>query len=441
METHDLIQGSPEWLQFRFDHDGASEIAAVLGLSKLTTRTELLRMKKTGITKEFSDWVQRNILDHGHAVEALARPLIEAIIGEDLYPVTCSMGRTSASCDGLTFDDRIAFEHKQWNAALAALVATGVVPDEHLPQCQQVLMVTGAEKLIFGVSDGSPHNLVYCEVFPDPEWFDRIKAGWAQFHIDLAEFVPLEIIAPVVAAPVQTLPSVSVRLQGSLTVISNLPEIGVALRAFIGNMVTKPSTDQEFADADAECKALKKVEDALEVGENAALAELTDVDSMRRAVADLRSLARATRLAREKLVAAEKENRRVQIVTEGVTSLREYIDSLNKRLGRAYMPNTTADFGAAIRGKKNLDNMQDAVNTLLANTKISANEVASGIQTNLTTLRELGKEHGFLFSDVSQIVLKAPDDLTALVKLRIADHKAAEAAKEEATRLRIQAEE
>ena len=43
----------------------------MLGLSKSTTRNELLRIKHSGMAKEFSDWVQRNVLDKGHAVEAL----------------------------------------------------------------------------------------------------------------------------------------------------------------------------------------------------------------------------------------------------------------------------------------------------------------------------------------------------------------------------------
>jgi hypothetical protein len=85
--------------------------------------------------------------------------------------------------------------------------------------------------------------------------------------------------------------------------------------------------------------------------------------------------------------------------------------------------------------------MRDKVATELARCKIEANAVADRIQANLTTLRELASEHTFLFADTAQLVLKANDDLTALVKSRIADHKAAEAAKEEATRERIRAEE
>jgi hypothetical protein len=148
---HELVQGSDEWAQFRLTKFGASEAAAMLGISTKVKRTELLHMKHTGTAKEFSDWVQKNILDYGHEVEALARPIIEELIGEDLYPVTCSDGDLSASCDGLTMSDEIAFEHKQWATALAASVKAGVLPDEYQPQCQQVMMVTGAQKVIFGI--------------------------------------------------------------------------------------------------------------------------------------------------------------------------------------------------------------------------------------------------------------------------------------------------
>ena len=134
MITHELQQGTEEWSQFRLDHFGSSEAAAMLGLSSKVKRNELLLMKKTGIAKEFSDWVQKNILNYGHEVEANARPLVEQMLGEELYPVTCSDGRISASCDGLTMLEDIAFEHKQWNEELAASVTNGILPEEYMPQ-------------------------------------------------------------------------------------------------------------------------------------------------------------------------------------------------------------------------------------------------------------------------------------------------------------------
>ena len=126
--THDLLSGSDAWHKFRLTKFGASEAAAMLGLSATMTRTELLRMKHTGLAREFSDWLQAHVLDRGHKVEALARPHAEAFVGDDLFPVTRSMGRLSASCDGLTLDDSIAWEHKQWSESLSDRMTVGIMP-------------------------------------------------------------------------------------------------------------------------------------------------------------------------------------------------------------------------------------------------------------------------------------------------------------------------
>ncbi|MFA5633135.1 MAG: YqaJ viral recombinase family protein, partial [Porticoccaceae bacterium] len=206
-EIHDLIQGAPEWHLFRAEHFGASEAAAMLGVSPYKTRHQLLREKATGVTPEVSEHTQR-IFDHGHEVEALARPIIEADIGEELFQVTMSDGKISASCDGLTVLGDTAWEHKQWNQALAESVRAGILPEEHKPQCQQVLMVTGAERLIFTVSDGTRQNMVSMEVLPDPEYQAKIRAGWAQFERDLAEHKPEAPAVEVVAQAQESLPAV-----------------------------------------------------------------------------------------------------------------------------------------------------------------------------------------------------------------------------------------
>jgi len=446
MQTHKLQQGTPEWHAHRATHFNASDAPAMMGVSPYETRSELVKRLATGIEREVTAEMQL-IFAEGHRSEALARPLAEEIIGDDLYPVTGTNGKHSASFDGLTMDRSVAFEHKSLNNVLRdAMVTTdgAALPLQYRVQMEQQCLVSGCEKVLFMASKWNGDCLEEKReawYMPDLKLRAQIMAGWTQLEADVAAYVPADVVAKVIAAPVQTLPAVSLRLNGALTVASNLPEISTALRAFIDRMVPKPATDQEFADAEAECKALKKVEDALESGETAALAELGDVDAMRRMVADLRGLARTTRLAREKLVTAEKENRRLQIVTDAGRLLKAHVEALNVRLGKPYMPPVQADFGAAIKGKKNLDSMQDAVDTLLANTKIAANEKADLIQANLTTLRELGGEHKFLFADAGHLVLKANDDLTALVKTRIAEHQRQEEEKEAATRERIRREE
>lgn len=441
MQTHKLVQDSPEWHQFRLEHHGASEAAAMLGLSPKVKRTELLHIKHTGTPKEFSDWVRENILDYGHAVEALARPIVEDMIGEDLYAVTGSDGKLSVSCDGLTISREISWEHKQWSEKLAASVTAGVLPDEHSPQCQQNLMITKAKKLIFTVSDGTPEKMVHMEVFPDQEWFKRIKAGWEQFNKDLAEYQHVEILPAAVAEPVMALPSLSIRVNGSISLQSNLTIFGDKLRSFVDGIDKNPSDDQAFANAEAAVKVLEKAQAALEEAESSALAQTASIDEMRRTVAMHIELARTTRLMLEKIVKARKETIRVEIQQGAKDKATEHIASLNKRLGKPYMPTIATDFAGVMKGKKNIASLRDAVDTELARFKIEANAVADRIQFNLTTLRELASEHAFLFADTAHIVLKPNDDCTALIKLRIAEHKAAEEKRLEAERARIAEEE
>jgi predicted phage-related endonuclease len=438
---HDLTQGSPEWQQYRLEKFGASEAAAMLGISSLVTRTELLHMKATGTAQEFSDWVQKHILDYGHQVEALARPLVEDLIGEDLYPVTCSDGRLSASCDGLTMGEDIAFEHKQWNEALAAAIAAGQLPDEYMPQPQQIMMVTGCSKVVFVCSDGTLDNFVYLWVLPDPVWQERIRAGWTQFEADLATYQHVEVLPAPVAAAVQDLPALSIRVDGQLTLNHNLVLFGERLQSFIADIDTNPSDDQAFADAEQAIKVMERAENALGAAEASALGQISTVDEMVRTVASYKELARKTRLMLEKVVKARKETIRVEIQQSGKERAAAHIAALNARLGKPYMPTIAVDFAGAMKGKKTVTSLRDAVDTELARFKIEANAVADRIQINLTTLRELAGAHAFLFSDTASIVLKAADDLTALVKMRITEHEQAEAAKAEALRARIAEEE
>lgn len=440
MIIHNLIQGSAEWQEFRLHHNGASEAAAMLGISPKVKRSELLHMKHTGTPKEYSDWVQKNILDYGHEVEALARPIVEEMIGEDLYPVTCSDGPESASCDGLTMSEETAFEHKQWNAKHAESVAAGILPEEHMPQCQQILMVTGAKKLIFVVSDGTRERFVWMEVLPDTGWFDRIRAGWAQFAEDLANYVPPTAVPEAIGRTPENLPALRIEVTGLVTA-SNLGTFKEHALAVFGSINRDLKTDQDFADAEKTVKWCGDVETRLAAAKQHALSQTESIDALFRAIDEISAEARATRLELDKLVKARKEQVRTEILQEGIDALRTHVAALNTRLGKPYMPTVPADFAGAMKGKKTVSSLRDAVSTTLANAKIEANAIADRIQTNLNALREQAKHHAFLFADAGQLVLKAPDDCQAVITARIAEHKQAEEKRLAAERERIAEEE
>lgn len=447
MKTHELTQGSPEWLSYRAAHFNASDATAMMGVSPHKTRTQLLHELHTGLSPEVDAATQRRF-DDGHRFEALARPLAEGIIGEDLYPVTGSEGKLSASFDGLSMCESIAFEHKTLNNNLQSIMIEGCsgadLDMQYQIQMEQQLMVSGAEKCLFMASKWSGDELIeerHCWYEPNATLRQDILQGWTQFAIDLADYVPAEVVVPAVAAPQMGLPAVLIKVEGSIKLADNLPEIGVALNAYIARININPETDQDFANLEATVKSLKAFEEALGASEENALAQVGSVDFMRKTVALYRELSSTKRILVFNLVKAEKENRRTKIISDAATELHTHMNGLNARLGKPYMPKVENDFQGVVKGLKSIDSMKDKVATELARCKIEANAAADRIQGNLTTLRELAANHAFLFADTAQIVLKEPDDLTMLVKSRISEHQAAEEKKAEKLRESIRVEE
>lgn len=437
MEILNLKQGSPEWHAERLKCGTASEAPAMMGRSKYMKRDDLLALKKTGITKDVDQHMQR-LYDKGHAAEAAARPIIEKLIGEDLYPVT---GKTLidgipllASYDGLTMMKDIVFEHKLWNEQLAEDVRNNDLDPHYTWQLDQQILVAGAKKAIFVVSDGTEENMEYMWYESKPHMADKIVPGWRQFFEDLeAHDGSAEEESFIAAEPVKDLPAVSVRVTGSIDVIDNFMVFEDALRDFIDNrLIREPQTDQDFVDLDAQIKALKKAESALEAAEAQMLSQVSTIDTLKRTKDLLHNLARDNRLMAERLLKAEKDKRRAEIMQRGRDAMDAHIDKLDGSLGgKIHMPNVPTDFAGVMKGKKTISSLNDAVDTELARAKIEANQVADKIRQNLEALREDAKGYESLFSDAQSLVMKENDDLKNLIAARITEHQKTEKEKEE----------
>lgn len=448
MKTINLVQGSPEWHAHRANHFNASDAPVMMGVSKYTSRADLLRLRSGGESAEINSFTQ-SLFDRGHAAEAAIRPHIERLIGDDLYPAT-GVGdnhpKLSASFDGITMDESTVFEHKLWNADLAARINNGEELEPHYYwQLEQQLLISGAARAIFVCSDGTPENMAYCTYMPIAGRAEQLIAGWAQFEKDLAAYVHEAPAVEVVAEAIMSLPSVSVQIGGSLTVTSNLTMFGEKLRQFVDAIDKDPQDDQAFANCESAIKVLKTAEDALDAAESSALAQVAAVDELVRAKAMYVKLARDTRLMLEKLVKSQKDVVRAGIQQKAQQAFADHIAEINKRLGKPYMPAIAMNAAEAMKGKKTITSLKDAAGGALATAKIEADRIAKIIDANLATLREKAKDHAFLFSDTGSLVLKDPEAVAAIVDQRITAHEVAEAAKAEAAaeaaRERIRKEE
>jgi predicted phage-related endonuclease len=438
LKTIDQIQGSKEWDEHRTRFWNASDAPAMLDCSPYMSRTELLHRLHTGIAPNVDAATQRRF-DDGHRFEALARPLAESIVCEDLYAVTGTNGKLSASFDGLTLMEDVGFEHKSINDSLRYTPWDDGNGD-HLPlhyrvQMEHQLLVSGAECILFMASRWEGEKLIeerHCWYASDPALSAKIASGWDQFERDLAAYVPVATeIKPTGKAPDQ-LPALLVQVTGMVTA-SNLAEFKTVALGAIASVNRYLQTDQDFADAEKSVKWCSEIESRIKAAKDHALSQTASIDDLFRTMDDIAAEARRVRLDLDRLVKARKEAIKGEIVAGGVAAFAAHVRELNAAMPENYMPQVPTDFGGSIRGLKSVDSIRNAVNSELARAKIAAGEIATRIHANLATI----KASGLVLPDAAALVLKAPDDLAAVLAQRVA----AEKAKEEAHRARILAQE
>jgi putative phage-type endonuclease len=439
MKIHNVAQGSAEWHALRAKYFTASEAPAMMGASKFQSRTDLLTSKKTGIAPEVTPNQQR-IFDKGHATEASARPLVEVKIGEELYPIVGTSGNLLASMDGATMLGDTLFEHKLWNESLVAQVRAEQLDPHYYWQLEQQLLVSGAERVIFVCSDGTEQNFVSMEYRPVAGRAEQLVEGWKQFEADLASFEMADAPSIVVGKAPDELPALRIELTGMVTQ-SNLKVFEDSALAVIDSVKTTLTTDQDFADAKKAVKWCVDVEDAVAAAKKQALSQTQTIDQLFSSLDRISAHARETRLKVDKLVKAQELLVKTNIKQKAENALAEHVAAINKTLGRVVLQPVASDFAGAMKNKRTIASLQDAVDTELARAKIDASQKADAIRLNLASLAELAVDHNFLFNDIQQLVMKANDDLVTLIKVRIDEHKKAEEDRLEKQRQQIREEE
>lgn len=462
MNTLDIKQGSDQWLAHRRGCFNASDAPAMMGCSPYETRSQLLHRLATGIESEVDAATQRRF-DEGHRFEALARPLAEEIIGDDLAPLSGTLDveglsrPLGASFDGITMMGADVFEHKRINESLR-YTPWDEGNGDHLPlmyrvQMEHQLIVSDAQRVLFMATRWDGETCVerrHCWYASDPALRKQIIAGWQQFEADLLAYVApsASAVEKVIAEPVEMLPAPVVQVSGALALKDNFATFEQRLRAFLADkLIVSPRTDQDFADLDEQIKVMKDARQQLKAAEAQMLAQVQPIDQAKRTKDMLDKLLQQSVSQAEKRMAEEKDRRKGEIVAVGVKALRDHIDALNARLGQPLMPVTVSavDFGSEIKGLRSLTSMENAIATMTAKSKIAASEVADKIQRNIQALPGIVGERVGLTPDLAQIVTKNEDDFVAVVSQRVQAQREQEqrraAALAEQERERIRKEE
>ena len=81
-KTISLTQNTPEWLEYRKGHVGASDVPIIMGLSPWRTRYQLLLEKKGKLPGQKENASMRR----GHEMEEAARHKAQEVLGVSLFP-------------------------------------------------------------------------------------------------------------------------------------------------------------------------------------------------------------------------------------------------------------------------------------------------------------------------------------------------------------------
>lgn len=459
--AHDHLEvGSPEWLDHRRRHRNASDAPAIMGADENRSRNDVLLANHRGFQPEVDSFKQ-GILDSGHSIEALMRPLAEALVGEELYARVYTRGIVGASLDGGSFAGDTVWENKRLNDALrAALPHIGPncadlndardLPLKHQIQMEQQLLVRGAQRALFSAGHEEGGKVVdarYCWYTSNPELRQRILTEWNQFEEDEETYTPPEVVevTPIVVKRPDQLPALRTEVKGALLLESNLKEWEEAALAFIKDVRSHElKTDEDFDNADAAVKWCLTSKETL-VGVRAHLLSATgDVNVAIGTLDRIMGELDGTRLGFTNAIRTRKETRKTEMADEAKGKLSQYLAGLNERLAKLMptvrghlMPEMThpkiaANFGKCFLNKRSFKNMQDALDQELARAKIAAGEIADLFEANVDVLNEEGKGYGTLFADWRDLLWKPTEDLRAVVRQRVADHQAEEKRRAEA---------
>ncbi len=441
MQIHNVVQGTPAWDALREKSWSASVAPAMRGESPYVRRDEAIAMAATGSQREFSDWVQKNILEKGHEVEAIGRRIAEAMLDEDLYPATATediqgLSRPLlVSLDGMTMDGVTTFECKQYNAELFGAVKNACDCLSYRFQVVQGLVITGAARCLFMCTDGTKERTATCWIHLREGDAAALVAGWKQFERDVKNYAPPPPTVEVVGATIRELPALMIRVEGRV-VDSNLGVFRQAAHDLIGAINMDLQTDQDFADAEKAIKWLKDGEDRLELVKKQALSQTATIDDLFRTIDEIRADQRDKRLVLEKTVKTRKEGIRAEIVTKARGALAVHVKALNDRLNaaaRGWWPKGIAfptvvfsdeNFAGAIKGLKSIDSLRNKVNTELARCSIETSKIADLMQLNLNAFVGFAPDHAHLFTDAAALLTKSPMDLVLVIEARLRDEQA-----------------
>jgi len=180
-----LIQNTPEWLEFRQMKIGASDAPSIMGVG-FHTPYKLWRIKIG-----FDEIVVNRAMQRGKEMEELARKQFSKETGIEIFPKVVQHNEFEwmiASLDGISFDGKTIVEIKCPGIEDHSIALQGNVPKKYYPQIQHQIAVTGVNSAIYySFRDNAGVSI---KVERDEKYLKELLKQEKEFYQCMIEFFP-----------------------------------------------------------------------------------------------------------------------------------------------------------------------------------------------------------------------------------------------------------
>lgn len=185
-----IEQNTESWINWRHGKIGASDCAAILGVSPWCTPLQLWE-RKLGIAPEQSE---NYAMKRGKELEQQARWVFEESKGMQFPPAIVQHEKHDwliSSLDGLSYCGKYALEIKVPGREDHELTLKGIVPPKYIPQLQTQIEVTGLDMIYYFSYDGKENACI--EVHRDQPYIDKMMVELKKFHKCMTTCTPPEL--------------------------------------------------------------------------------------------------------------------------------------------------------------------------------------------------------------------------------------------------------
>jgi hypothetical protein len=222
---------------------------------------------------------------------------------------------------------------------------------------------------------------------------------------EIIEILPLEVTA-----------------KGEILIESNLGMFRESVERFVAGINRNLTTDADFGQATQDVKTLQAMNDAIKAKKADVLAQAESIQALMAGLDDADQTIAKARLDLAKQIKAKADEIKAQIVTDGLAAL-VIAPRLRSRM--------KARFEEAIKGKRMLESMREAVMALA----VEINQQALEIRDQVAEFRA---EHGGdLLPDAEDLEIQSPEVVSTELRRRLEGKRH----REEAERLKKEKEE